>query len=162
MPAVSQAVHVAAVQKARDTLSQDEATIERQLQAEADTLTETLWITLAPHFHKLSELARGFRQSSGQPEEDLHASFRQSITTLIKAALHHKLHLLATGSDYNYTWPGHGEDYDEDSMKILGAEERLPLEVRFTVFPGLEVKVPGGSSTIHQSTVRVQFPSMTS
>lgn len=88
--------------------------------------------------------------------------FAPAITPIIQKTLGHKLQLLATGRDNAYTWPTNGEGFDPNEMTIIGASERLPLDVRFTVFPGLKVTLPEfhheGLQLISEAAVRVQRP----
>jgi hypothetical protein len=138
-------------------LAQDDAALKLQLQTEAKTLTTTLWEILAPHFCNQSAAARTFRMSSGRSEEELHEVFEQYITPALQSALHHKLKLLATDCDYTYHCPPHGAGYDPGCMDIYGAQEHLPLDVRFTVFPGLTAVTDDGDANVFYPLVKVEM-----
>jgi hypothetical protein len=98
-----------------------------------------------------------FRMSSGRSEEDLHEVFEQYITPALQSALHHKLKLLATGCDYTYHWPPHGAGCDPSCTDIYGAQERLPLDIRFTVFPGLTAVTDDGDANVFYPLVKVEM-----
>jgi hypothetical protein len=89
-------------------------------------------------------------------------AYTPNVTTIIQKALNHNLQRLATGCNYAYTWPSNGDDYDPREMKIAGAEERLLLAVRVTVFPGLKVSLSEADDAsfemASEAAVRVQRP----
>jgi hypothetical protein len=140
----------------------DEAAVQLPLQAEAKQLTEKLWNIILPQLRRLGMLAQLFSRPSDPSEKGWVDVFAPAVTPIIQMALNHKLQLLATGYDYAYIWPSNGENYDERDMKILGAKERLPLAVRFSVFPGLKVSLPGANHAslemVSEAAVRVQRP----
>jgi hypothetical protein len=133
-----------------------------QLQAEAKAITAKFWDIVAPHFRNLSAVARMYRQSSGRSEEDLREVFERIMPKTIEKALHQKLQVQATGCDYTYTWPNHGDTYNGADMEMFGARERLPCKVRYTIFPGLNVEAPKKTCTIHSPAVRVYHVSVPS
>lgn len=98
-----------------------------------------------PHFRGLSRLARGFGLPSHRPEQDWREVFESNFTELIESILHYRLQLLASGCEHVYTWPDASGSYDIREMGIHGAKLDLPLQVLFTVFPGVKVKPPGSS-----------------
>jgi hypothetical protein len=138
-------------------LAQDDAALQLQLQTEVKTLATTLWKIFAPYLRNQSAAALMFRMSSGRSEEDLHEVFEQHITPALQSALHHKLKLLATGCDYTYHWPAHGARHDPSCIDIYGAQERLPLDVRFTVFPGLTAVTDDGDANVFYPLVKVKM-----
>ena len=101
---------------------------------------------MVPHFRGLSRLARGFGLSSHRPEQDWRAVFEQYFTQLIEEIPHYRLNLLASGCEHMYTWPDAAGEYDLREMDIHGAQMKLPLQVMFTVFPGVKVKPPGAAN----------------
>lgn len=91
-------------------------------------------------------MAQGYGLSSSLNEEDWWAVFEEGITELIEAILRSRLELLATGCEFVYTWPDEGVAYDIREMGIHGGRLPLPLQVLFSVCPGLEVVIPGTSN----------------
>jgi hypothetical protein len=73
-----------------------------------------------------------YRRSSGRSEEDLCEVFERIMPKIIEKALHQKLQVQATGCDYTYTWPNHGDTYSGADMEMFGARERLPCKVRYS------------------------------
>jgi DNA-binding phage protein len=143
----------------------DEAAIQLPLLAEAKKHTETLLKTLLPQLRRLGTLAQLYNRTSVSPavaEKACLDAFAPNVTTIIQMALNLNLQLLATGYSYTYIWPSNGDDYDPREMKIAGAEERLPLAVRVTVFPGLKVSLSEADHAsfemVSEAAVRVQRP----
>jgi hypothetical protein len=136
--------------------------VKLQLQAEAKALTAKFWDIVAPHFRNLSAVARMYRRSSGRSEEDQREVFERIMPNIIEKALHQKLQVQAAGRDYTYTWPNHGDTYNGADMTMFGARERLPCKVRYIIFPGLNVKAPKKTWTIHSPAVRAYHVSVPS
>jgi hypothetical protein len=67
--------------------------------------------------------------------------FEHEITAIINKTLLHKKQLVATGCEHAYIWPSNGDKIDQHEMREHGASTHDPL-VRYTVFPGLRVKLP--------------------
>jgi len=99
-----------------------------------------------PHFRSLSRLARGHGLSSHQLERNWREVFETAFTELIEAVLHFRLKLLATCCEHSYTWPNYSDSYLITEMDNQGASQLLPLDVLFTILPGLKVKGPNSNS----------------
>lgn len=101
---------------------------------------------MVPHFRSLARLAQGHGLSAHPLEKDWLAVFEPSFTELIEAILRSRLELLATGCEFVYTWPDTSVAYDLREMDIHGAKLNSPLQVLFTVSPGLKVVVPSSDN----------------
>lgn len=126
-------------------LSQDEAVIQAQFKEEAGKLATSLWSIIVPHFRAVSDLARVYGESKGNPEEAWMKLFIPGMTNVIQQTLRHRLRLRGTGCEHAYTWPNPGEDYHSGPMVIdnnLPDQPWMRQEVLFTVFPGVEVIAP--------------------
>lgn len=141
---------------------QDEGAIQLPLFAEAKQHTETLLQTIQPQLRRLGMLAQLYNRTdvlSAVPGNPILDHFAPQVTSVIQKALNHKLKLFATGCHYAYIWPNNGDVYDPTEMKIAGAQERLPLAVRVTVFPGLKVSISGADHAslqmVSEAAVRV-------
>jgi len=137
-------------------------TLQHELHAEAEQFTKKLWDILVPHFRSLSRLARGYGLSSNRPERDWRDVFETVFTKLIEEILHFRLKLLATGCEHVYTWPDAAQEYDLREMDFHGAQMKLPVQVMFTVFPGVKVK-PHGSANMRahkgmKAMTKVEMP----
>lgn len=137
-------------------------TLQHELHAEAEQFTKQLWDILVPHFRSLSRLARGYGLSSHRPEREWRDVFETVFTKLIGAILHFRLKLLATGCEHVYTWPDAAQEYDVREMDFHGAQMELPVQVMFTVFPGVKVR-PHGSAILRahkgmKAMVKVETP----
>jgi hypothetical protein len=117
--------------------------LQAQLHEKAEKYTQELWSIILPYFRSLSTLAEIHGLSSNRPEQDWQEVFTSAFTDLIEAILRFRLELLATGCQHEYTWPDAGCHYDLREMESHGAKMQLPLQVMFTVFPGLKVLIPG-------------------
>jgi hypothetical protein len=84
--------------------------------------------------------------SSGRSDDEIYAEllkvFEKDITALIYKLLYHKIQLVATGCEHSYIWPSNGDKVEENEMVEHDSQNHDPL-VRFTVFPGLSVNLPG-------------------
>jgi hypothetical protein len=131
-------------------LAQDDATLQFQLQSQAERLTKQLWRLLEPHFRELSVTAKHFHRSAGDLEESLIEVFESSMTRIMKSALHHKLLLaLVEEGECNYTWPSFDEEYDLDRMKPYRQAQgwRRSPRVSYTAFPGIRITLSNGYMT---------------
>ena len=136
--------------------------LQQELHAEAEQSTKELWDILVPHFRSLSRLARGYGLSSHCPERDWRDVFGTVFTKLIEQILPFRPKLLATGCDHVYTWPDAAQEYDLREMDFHGAQMKLPVQVMFTVFPGVKVR-PHGSANMRaykgmKAMVKVETP----
>lgn len=125
-------------------LSQDDATVQLQLQAEAEALTKEFWNTALPHFRSYFTIAKCYRLSSGKSEDDLFKVIESVITPIIQRTLHHKLYLAAVGCEYAYFWPRDGDKMNDYEMDEFGFFANGDL-VMYTVFPGLRLTLPGSN-----------------
>jgi hypothetical protein len=123
-------------------LAQNEEQLQQQLHMKAAKYAEELWSTIVPHFRSLSTLARCYGLSSDRPEQEWLQVFMPAFTQLIESILRSRLELLATGCKHAYTFPDADVHYDLKEMEIHGARLKLPLQVMFTIFPGLSVMLP--------------------
>lgn len=115
------------------------------LHAEAEKFTNELWDIIVPHFRGLSRLARGYGLSSHRPEQEWREAFDKYFPELIEAILRYRLELLASGCDHEYTWPEASGAYDLREMEALSAMLKQPLQVLWTLFPGVKVNPPGST-----------------
>jgi hypothetical protein len=136
--------HAVYTTEAHALLAQDEAVVQDQLHKEAEKLATDLQSIVAPHFRALSQFARAYGESSGQPEEAWMEIFKSGMTDIIQRCLHHRLRLRGTGFEYVHTWPNAGEEFDSQSMQPDRKHDdpNVRQPVLFTVFPGLEVTSP--------------------
>jgi len=134
-------------------LSQDDATVQSQLQSEAEALTKDFWNTALPHFRSYITIAKCYRLSSGQSKDDLSKVFESVITPIVQKTLYHKLYLVAVGCEYAYFWPRDGDTMDDYAMDEFGAFSNGDL-VMYTVFPGLRLTLPVSNDHAANPVVR--------
>lgn len=96
---------------------------------------------MLPHFRTYQALATIYGMSSGHSEDDWYEQLNSTITPIIHKALHHKLHVIASGCKHEYFWPCEGELYQSDDMRQFGARMRV-TQVGQMIFPGLKFDAP--------------------
>jgi len=122
-------------------LTRPEASLQQELQTQADAYVETLWTAMQPHFEGLQAYAR--LQGLTAPVTNLHEVFKTEMTPVLQQALHYRLKLLATDCEYAFTWPSPEVSFEPKEMQSDGGQAGGPSDRRdvlFTVFPGLKVK----------------------
>ena len=96
---------------------------------------------MVPHFRGLSREAIGYGLSSHEPGHEWLQVFEEEFTEVIAEILRHRLELLATGRDFEYTWAEACGPYNPAEMGVHGARGMQPERALWTVFPGFKVRL---------------------